>query len=279
VLLDARSTVYIDPDVRELINDFAQKHAPAHGVKVSLLGFRQKYNIDDRIQYIDYTSREMQEQLTPDQVLRILLDGNERFRDGRQLTRNLWRQVSATAEGQFPLAVVLSCIDSRTPAELIFDLGLGDIFSVRVAGNIISAKVLGSMEYGCSQAGSRLVLVLGHTRCGAVTASVELACSDTTAEQATGCEHLDSIVNAIQESIVPHECRSLLSSEPERKTSYVDDVASRNVLRTVELIRQRSAVLRRLEEEGKIAIVGAMYDVGTGNIRLLTRENPVEITR
>ncbi|MEZ6060396.1 MAG: SulP family inorganic anion transporter [Planctomycetaceae bacterium] len=275
VLLDARNTVYLDPDVQQLIHDYARNQAPAHGIRVSLLGFRKKYQIEDQIQYVDYTNQEIQEKLTPDQVLQILVEGNRRFRTGQQLTRNLWRQVEATSQGQFPMAVVLSCIDSRTPAELIFDLGLGDIFSVRVAGNIISAKVLGSMEYGCSQAGSRLVLVLGHTRCGAVTATVNLACQATTARQATGCEHLDSIVSTIGESICDQDRRILAESSPEEHVRHIDDISGRNVLRTVQLIRQRSATLRRLEDEGRIAIVGAMYDVESGKIRILTGETPV----
>ncbi len=120
------------------------------------------------------------------------------------------------------------------------------------------------------------MLVLGHTRCGAVTASVEVSCNNTTALQATGCEHLDSIVTTIQESIVSQECQSILVAPPEEKAQYIDGVSCRNVLQTVELIRQRSSVLRRLEEEGRIAIEGAMYDVGTGQIRLLTDEAAVK---
>jgi carbonic anhydrase/SulP family sulfate permease len=121
--------------------------------------------------------------------LAILKDGHERFRSGRRLTRDLVRQVRATAERQHPLAVVLSCIDSRTPAELIFDLGMGDIFSVRIAGNVSSRKVLASAEYGCAVAGAKLILVVGHTRCGAVKAAVNLICSTRTAAETTGCQH------------------------------------------------------------------------------------------
>ena len=127
---------------------------------------------------MDYSTRELQNALTPQQVLQILKDGHERFRTGRRLTRDLGRQVNATADGQHPLAVVLSCIDSRTPAELIFDLGMGDIFSVRIAGNVTSRKVLASVEYGCAVAGAKLILVMGHTRCGAVTAAVNLIVLD-----------------------------------------------------------------------------------------------------
>ena len=178
VLLDASTTDYIDADVLDLIRDFKEQIAPAHGVQVSLRGFGKRYSLPDEIHYVDYSTRELQAQLTAAQVLEILLKGNERFRTDQRLTRKLGRQIiDATAKGQHPLAVVLSCIDSRTPAELILDLGLGDIFSVRIAGNVISQNVLGSLEFGCAVAGAKLILVMGHTRCGAVTAAVELACS------------------------------------------------------------------------------------------------------
>ena len=207
VLLDAQNTDYIDPDVLDLIRDFKEVSGPARGVEVSLVGFRSEYQLDDQIQYVDYSTRDLQDSLTPPQVLHILKDGHERFRTGRRLTRDLGRQVRATAEGQHPLAVVLSCIDSRTPAELIFDLGVGDIFSVRIAGNVTSRKVLASVEYGCAVAGAKLILVMGHTRCGAVTAAVNLIGDVRTAAEATGCQHLDHIVNDIQQSTDPIACR------------------------------------------------------------------------
>lgn len=270
VLIDARTTDYIDPDILDVIHEFERRTAPARDIKVSLLGFRNKYRIEDRIQYVDYSSRDIQEQMTPAQALQLLLEGNERFRSGNQLTRNASRQVAATAMGQYPLAVVLSCIDSRTPAELIFDTGLGDIFSVRIAGNVISPKVLGSMEYGCSQAGSKLLLVCGHTRCGAVTATVNLTCNKATARDATGCQHLDTIIDEIRGSIGEAVlARYTRCNDPER-SELVDDVARANVLRTVEQIREASSVLRDLEAAERIAIVGAMYDVVTGRVQLVT---------
>ena len=207
VLLDAQNTDYIDPDVLNLIRDFKEKKAPARGVDVSLLGFRGEYQLRDQTLYVDYSTRDLQSALTPEQVLQILKEGHERFRTGRRLTRDLGRQVNATAAGQHPLAVVLSCIDSRTPAELIFDLGMGDIFSVRIAGNISSRKVLGSMEYGCAVAGAKLILVMGHTRCGAVTAAVNFASTEGSAAEATGCQHLDPIVHDIQQAIDPPTLR------------------------------------------------------------------------
>ena len=272
VLLDAQNTDYIDPDVLDLIRDFKEQTGPARGVEVSLVGFRSEYQFDDQIQYVDYSTRDLQDALTPQQVLHILKGGHERFRSGRRLTRDLVRQARATAEGQHPLAVVLSCIDSRTPAELIFDLGMGDIFSVRIAGNVTSWKVLASAEYGCAVAGAKLILVMGHTRCGAVTAAVNLIGEVRTAAEATGCQHLDYILKDIQQSIDPATCRAVEARPAAEKQSFVDAVARRNVLRVVEQMREQSRTLDGLVREGRIAIVGAMYDVVTGDIEFLAED-------
>ena len=272
VLLDAQNTDYIDPDVLDLIRDFKEQTGPARGVEVSLVGFRSEYQFDDQIQYVDYSTRDLQDALTPQQVLHILKGGHERFRSGRRLTRDLVRQARATAEGKHPLAVVLSCIDSRTPAELIFDLGMGDIFSVRIAGNVTSWKVLASAEYGCAVAGAKLILVMGHTRCGAVTAAVNLIGEVRTAAEATGCQHLDYILKDIQQSIDPATCRAVEARPAAEKQSFVDAVARRNVLRVVEQMREQSRTLDGLVREGRIAIVGAMYDVVTGDIEFLAED-------
>ena len=277
VLLDAQNTDYIDPDVLDLIRDFKEQTGPARGVDVSLLGFRSEYQFDDQIQYVDYSTREIQDALTPQQVLQILKDGHGRFRTGRRLTRDLGRQVRATADGQHPLAVGLSCIDSRAPVELIFDLGVGDIFSVRIAGNLTSRKILGSAEYGCAVAGAKLILVMGHTRCGAVTAAVNLICSTRTAAETTGCQHLDYIVNDIQQSTDQASCRGIEGRPADEKESLVNAVARRNVSKVVERMRTESRTLDGLVREQRIAIVGAMYDVVTGEIEFLTEDemNPM----
>ena len=270
ILLDALSTDYIDPDVLELIREFSEQTAPARGVEVSMVGFRRKYQLEDRTQYVDYSTRDIQSSLTPDQVLQILKDGHERFKSGHRLTRDLGRQVNATADAQHPLAVVLSCIDSRAPAEFIFDLGVGDIFSLRIAGNVSSRKVLGSAEYGCAVAGAKLLLVMGHTRCGAVTAAFDLICSTQTPAEATGCQHLGHIVDDIQQSVDASNCRNLDVLSATEKETLVNAVARRNVMRTVSNILEQSQTLRDLVRKGQIAIVGAMYDVVTGNIEFLS---------
>lgn len=269
VLLDAQNTDYIDPDILDLIRDFREKIAPAHGVSVSLIGFRRKYDLQDQIRYVDYSTRELQQAVTPAQVLEFLKNGNERFRTGQRLTRDFSRQVIATAHGQHPLAVVLSCIDSRTPAEIIFDLGVGDIFSVRVAGNVSSRKVLGSIEYGCAVAGAKLVLVVGHTRCGAVSTAVTMACTKDAPAHALGCENVEFILQEIQQVVPPEQCRDFDRMSESQREQMIDAMARENVRHVVETITRDSDTLARLVKEGRIAIVGAMYDVLTGEIEFL----------
>lgn len=274
VLLDAQNTDYIDPDVLNLLREFKDHTGPARGVEVSLIGFQHEYHLDDQIQYVDYSTRGVQSALSPARVLQILKDGNERFRTGHRLTRDLGRQINAhgksSTSGQHPFAVVLSCIDSRAPVELIFDAGVGDIFTIRIAGNVISRKVLGSMEYGCAVAGAKLIVVIGHTRCGAVGAAVDFMRSTETAAHATGCQHLGHIVRDIQASIDPPTCEGLAQMPPAEKEALVDAVARRNVLRTVETMLHESDTLDALVREGRIGVVGAMYNVDTRDIEFLT---------
>jgi carbonic anhydrase len=268
VLLDARHTEYIDPDVQDLFEDFQHSTAAAHGVQLSKTGFKGGYGkIRDDIQYVDYTSRELQSSMTPVTVLEILKAGHERFRTGQRIDRDFGRQVSATADGQFPLAVILTCIDSRSPAELIFDLGLGDIFSIRIAGNIARDKVLGSMEYSCAVAGAKLLVVMGHSSCGAVKAAVSFAASGESISEKTGCVTLEHLLTEIQKTIEPNELPRILHWPAEQKSAFTDNVAKRNVLRTILGIRHNSSTLDALVKDGKLAIVGAFYDVKTGQVR------------
>lgn len=268
VLLDARHTDYIDPDVQDLLEDFQRSTAAAHGVRLSKVGFKGGYGkIQDDIQYVDYTSRELQSALTPATVLEILKAGHERFRTGQRIDRDFGRQVNATAEGQFPMAVILTCIDSRSPAELIFDLGLGDIFSVRIAGNIARDKVLGSMEYSCAVAGAKLLVVMGHSSCGAVKAAVSFAGNGESISKTTGCATLETLLKEIQKTIQPDELPQILHWRPEQQAAFSDTVAKRNVLRTIQGIRHNSSTLDALVESRKLAIVGAFYDVKTGQVR------------
>jgi MFS superfamily sulfate permease-like transporter/regulator of extracellular matrix RemA (YlzA/DUF370 family) len=277
VLIDARDTDYIDPDILDLLEDFRQTTAPAHGVELSTVGFKARYpEVEDKIQFADHSSRDVRDALTPEQVLQIFKDGNRRFRSGQRLTRDLARQVSATSHAQTPMACVVSCIDSRAPVELIFDMGIGDILSVRIAGNIARDKVLGSIEYGCCIAGAKLVLVLGHTSCSAVRMAVELERRDQLAEETLGCKHIGVLVDDIQEAIDPN-IPIPLPEDPETPVcdSYVDDVARRNVQRTMAVIRRKSEPLSRLIHEGKLAVVGGLYDVRTGEVSLFALDGAI----
>ena len=274
VLLDARRTDYIDPDLLSMIRDFKEETAPARGIELSLLGFRRKYNLSDQTRYVVHSTRELQQTLSPEEVLQILKDGHARFRSGRRLTRDLGRQMADTSAGQHPLALVISCIDSRTPAELIFDLGVGDVFNVRIAGNVTSRKVLGSIEYGCAIAGAKLVLVLGHTQCGAIGAAVDLFNRGEAGVQATGCENLGTIITEIQESITPDALGTIPQMSTAERDLFINSVARRNVVRSVQMMRQQSYTLNELERTGRVVFVPAIYNIANGDIEFLT--DPVE---
>jgi carbonic anhydrase/SulP family sulfate permease len=273
MLIDASDTDYIDPDVLSLIRDFKKNVAPARHIKVNLRGFRSKYQLTDDVQFADYSTRELKDEITAEQVLELLKEGNRRFRSGNRLSRDFKQQVSDTSGGQNPLAAVLSCIDSRVPAELVFDLGIGDIFSVRVAGNVVGTKSLGSIEYAVGVSGVKLVLVLGHTKCGAVTSSVGLVCQNLNAQDVTGCEHLQAIVEEISPSVrsvvQDGHIEDLPDSEQEK---IVDLVAAQNVKHTVDAIMNKSTVIRKAVRAGNALVVGALYDVRSGKIEFFDEQ-------
>lgn len=266
VLIDARDTDYIDPDVLEFLLEYRDKIAPARHVDVNLVGFKERYpQLADQIQFVDYTTRDLQAKVHPNRVLDLLREGNERFRTGKRIERDFRRQVERTAPGQAPLAVVLSCIDSRTPAELIFDLGIGDIFSVRIAGNVARGKILGSMEYGCKVAGAKLIAIVGHTSCGAVTAAVDLYQKHLSGSEATGCVNIDNLISEIQRSLDPKVLVSLDAPQEERRKA-ADVVAKLNVLGTMHQVRTLSSTLTDLLDQEAIRMVGGLYDVHSGQV-------------
>jgi MFS superfamily sulfate permease-like transporter len=275
ILIDARNSDYIDPDILDLLADFKNVTAKAHGVEFKTAGLKEKYSqFDEQVPFADYSSRELQNSIKPGEVLDLLKAGHQRFLDGRPLVRDLRRQAGATAAGQFPIAAVLGCIDSRAPVEHIFDLGLGEAFVARIAGNVARDKMIGSLEFACGVAGAKLLMVLGHTSCGAVKASVELKVAGKTAVEATGCDHLDELVGIIQGSIEPTKCKEFASWGDDKKKAFVDEVAQKNVVNTMKYIREKSRILDRLVLENKIMIVGAVYDVNTGKVEFLSSETP-----
>lgn len=267
VLIDGRDADYIDADVLDLILEYQAETAPARGVQVSLVGFKEHYEqLDDRVQYADYTTRELQASLTPDRVVQILRDGNERFRTGQPLTRDLSRQREATAEAQHPLAIVLSGASSRTPIEMIFDAGLGDIFCARVTGNLVSVGVLGSLEYACAVAGAKLIVVLGHANSAVMRIAVEAFLTGRRVADTTRCAHLDPIVAEVQKSIDPRRVERWESLPPPEQQACLDDLYRAHVLRVIGRILQESAVLRGLVEAGQLKAIGGMYDVRSGRV-------------
>jgi len=199
-------------------------------------------------------NKESQSTVTPSLALQYLVEGNQRFVNNLKFNRNLLQQVNETRDGQWPFAVILSCIDSRTSAELIFDQGLGDIFSVRIAGNIANEDILGSMEFACKVAGSKLIVVLGHTKCGAVKG----ACDHVEMGNLTAL--LSKLRPAVDDETVTKNDRTSANGE------FVENVASINVRRTVDAIRDRSHILHEMVEKGEIGICGAMYNVETGEV-------------
>lgn len=200
-------------------------------------------------------TKQTQESLSPQDALDFLKAGNKRFVNNLSTNKNLLQMVNETRDGQWPFAVVLSCIDSRTSAELVFDQGLGDIFSARVAGNVVNEDILGSMEYAIKYAGSKLVLVLGHSKCGAVTS----ACKKVK----------DGNITALLHKIKPaiDKASSEMGDEDSTGDAFVEKVAELNVFEAMQEIRERSTIIAELEKEGKAIVVGAIYDVETGVVR------------
>ncbi len=199
-------------------------------------------------------TKEIQQSITPEMALDILKEGNKRFVNNLKVSRNLLQQANETSDGQHPFAVILSCIDSRTSAELIFDQGLGDVFSVRIAGNILNEDILGSMEFGCKVAGSKIIVVLGHTKCGAVMG----ACDHVEMGNLTAL--LSKIRPAVDDETTTTENRTSSNA------AFVENVSTINVKRTVKSIQERSPIIKEMIANGQIGIVGGIHDIATGHV-------------
>lgn len=199
-------------------------------------------------------TQEMQAAITPSMALSLLKAGNQRFISNLKINRNLLQQANETSDGQHPFAVILSCIDSRTSVELIFDQGLGDVFSVRIAGNIINEDILGSMEFGCKVAGAKIIVVLGHSNCGAIKGA---------------CDHVEmgnltALLSKIQPAVYDEKTEQ--DNRSSSNDTFVQNVAEINVKRTVKAIQERSPILKQLIDSGVCGIVGGMHDISTGEV-------------
>lgn len=203
-------------------------------------------------------SKEYYDKLTPADALRLLKEGNERFVNNKMKERDWRASIKATSKEQFPFAVILSCMDSRTASEIVFDQGFGDIFNNRVAGNILNDDILGSMEFACNVVGSKLVLVLGHTECGAIKGAID----NVEMGYLTGLlKKIDKAENKADAALIERESRSSDNSK------WVEFVSEQNVKHVISEIRERSEILRGLEEKGKIMIAGGIYNIGTGVVK------------
>ena len=202
---------------------------------------------------------ETQNTINPETAVQFLKEGNQRFLQNLKVNRNLLEQVNDTREGQWPFAVILSCIDSRTSAEILFDQGLGDIFSIRIAGNFVNSDILGSMEFGCKVAGSKLIVVLGHSKCGALKGGL-----DKKNIEHLGMENLNHLIGRFE------NCITRVINENEIRSSENESLLERlnvcNIQRTIEEIRNESSTLYAMEREGSIKIIGANYCVESGEV-------------
>ena len=201
-------------------------------------------------------TKETQDLMTPSSALAALKAGNDRFLKGNQVTRNLNQQVDQTSGGQFPFATVLHCIDSRVSAEHIFDQGIGDLFSIRIAGNFVNEDILGSMEFACKLAGTKVLVVLGHTACGAIKGA---------------CDHarlgnLTALINKLEPAVEAVDAPAEADLRNSLNNDFVNAVAAKNVLMTIDNIRSQSPIIKEMEADGAIQIVGGMYDIATGNV-------------
>jgi len=202
---------------------------------------------------------ETQSTITPAKALEFLKQGNERFVSNLKINRNLLQQANDTRENQWPFAVILSCIDSRTSAELIFDQGLGDIFSIRIAGNVVNTDIMGSLEFACKIAGSKLIVVLGHTNCGAIKGA---------------CDHVEmgnltELLSKIQPAVYEERVTADISKRNSKNLEFVENVTSLNIKRSVKAIINRSYILEQMIEKGEIAIIGAKHNLETGSVEFL----------
>ncbi len=200
-------------------------------------------------------TKEMQNSISPSMALDLLKEGNKRFVNNLKINRNLLQQANETSDGQHPFAVILSCIDSRTSAELIFDQGLGDIFSVRIAGNIVNEDILGSMEFGCKVAGAKIIVVLGHTKCGAIKGAcdnVELG-------------NLTSLISKIKPAVDLEN--STTKNRDSSNSIFVENVAELNVALSVKTILLKSAIISEMVKNNEIGIIGGLHDITTGEVK------------
>ena len=268
LIIDATQCISIDPEIYQVIQEYQNEIAAQRQIDLSLIGFKQHYeDADDAVLDIDISTRDLQRNLTPEHVLTLLKEGNQRFVNNERLQRDIYQQIRVTADqGQHPIAAVLGCMDSRAPTEMIFDLGIGDLFSLRIAGNIAGQKVLGSLEFACQAKGSKVIVVLGHTDCGAVTSACQLQLQHKQISDVKEMPHIQYVLGPLM-----HSADSVYQIMQPRDLSkaFIDQVTIMNVHYNIQYIVKQSQVLKDMLERGEIDIVGAIYDVKTGQVKFL----------
>ncbi|MCL9683925.1 bifunctional SulP family inorganic anion transporter/carbonic anhydrase [Legionella maioricensis] len=255
LIIDARYTQYIDKEILELLDVFKDEQAPSKHIALNLTGFKDSYKIHNYIDFINVTTYDVQSNLTPGQVLNILHEGNQRFLHDTRIHRSNHIDIKHTAKMQHPIAVVLACIDSRVPVETIFDMTFGDIFCVRIAGNVINDDILASIEYACNVIGTKLIVVLGHTRCGAI----QSACDGI--EKGHITQLLAKIKPAVKAETQTETNRTGLN------TTFVNHVTELNIANTLQSIYLRSDIVNTMIKKDEIGMIGAMYDVNSGKVK------------
>lgn len=254
IIIDAKFTDYIDDDILGIIKEFGANQATNKNILLNLEGFQEHYDLDNSHSFLNVTTYDIQSMLTPERVLKILCEGNERFVNTTPIHKNYKQQIIATSQSQHPIAVVLGCIDSRVPVEIVFDLSLGDLFVVRIAGNIGNFDILGSIEYACQIVGAKLIIVLGHKDCGAIKA----ACNNFHGG------HIEQLVKKIKPAIDMETVTK--TNRTGNNSQFVTNVVYNNIQLTKAYLYRESLILKEMLDARKIGLIGALYDTETGHV-------------
>jgi carbonic anhydrase len=263
LIIDARYAQYIDKEILELLNEF-KIEAHNKQIALNLMGFQDSYKIHNYIDFITVTTYDVQATLTPAEVLKVLHEGNQRFLQDTRIHRYNRSDIKHTAKMQHPIAVVLGCIDSRVPVETIFDMTFGDLFCVRVAGNVVNNDILASIEYACNVVGAKLIVILGHTRCGAI----QSACDGIKKG------HITQLLTKIKPAI--HAEQQTKTERDGKNVGFVTQVTQLNTANTLKSVYSQSDILRKMIDEDEISMVGAMYDVHSGIVKYKNYEQELE---
>ena len=254
VLIDASKSDFIDDDVLEVLEDYKNVVAPQRGIQLNIIDLKNKYELTDHIQFVNVLDKQTQQNLKPEEITNLLKAGNERFVKGKWDNKYYRHQVNATSMGQNPMATIISCIDSRTSPEIIFDAGIGDLVSIRIAGNIINEDIIGSVELAVKEIGTKLIVVIGHSGCGAVQAAIH--------EMKEG--NITHITSKIDKAIVQSGCKHAEINVKDAEA--VNHIARLNAQNSINELLSQSAFIKDCIAKNEVGIVAAFYDTATGQV-------------